>query len=88
MRGAAADWDEPAEDDYEGSSGDEAAREQEQAAAAPMSKHQKRQAQIAAAVADLEKEAVGPKSWDMRGEVRGVDRPENSLLEVAVDVER
>lgn len=39
-------------------------------------------------MAELEKDALAPKSWDMRGEVRGVDRPENSLLEVSVDVER
>lgn len=54
----------------------------------PMSKHQKRLAQIAETVAQLEKEAIGPKNWDMKGEVRGVDRPENSLLELSVDVER
>ena len=33
-------------------------------------------------------EALGPKNWDMRGEVRGQERPENSLLEAIVETER
>ena len=28
------------------------------------------------------------RPWELRGEVRGSDRPENSLLEAVVDVER
>lgn len=75
-----ADWDENGDDDY--------AESEEEAEPAVLSKHQQRQAKIAQAVSQLEEEAIGPKSWDMKGEVRALDRPENSLLGVTVDVER
>ena len=39
-------------------------------------------------IAQLEAAAVGPKSWELRGEVRATDRPANSLLEVTADVDR
>jgi len=39
-------------------------------------------------VRELEKEIVGPRSWELRGEVKSSDRPENSLLGLIADVER
>jgi U3 small nucleolar RNA-associated protein MPP10 len=53
-----------------------------------LSRHQQRQARLAEQVRQLEAEAVGEKSWELKGEVRAVDRPENSLLSVTMEVER
>lgn len=39
-------------------------------------------------IEELESELIKPKSWEYRGEVKGGDRPENSLLSVSADVER
>lgn len=36
----------------------------------------------------LEDEIVKPRSWDLSGEVKGKDRPENSLLGIVADVDR
>lgn len=36
----------------------------------------------------LEEKLLQPKKWDLRGEVVGKDRPENSLLELPTDIER
>ena len=71
-------------DDYEDSDGDQGESE----AAGPLSNHQLRQQELARKIADLEKEAIEGKKWDMMGEARGQNRPENSLLEVSLDVER
>jgi U3 small nucleolar RNA-associated protein MPP10 len=39
-------------------------------------------------LAELEASLIGPKSWELKGEVKGGERPENSLLEISVDVDR
>ena len=39
------------------------------------------------AVAALEREAMAPKAWELRGEVASKDRPVNSLLSASLDVE-
>jgi U3 small nucleolar RNA-associated protein MPP10 len=36
----------------------------------------------------IEGDLVGKKRWDMIGEVKATDRPENSLLEAVADVDR
>lgn len=36
----------------------------------------------------IEEDLVGKKRWDMIGEVKATDRPENSLLEAVADVDR
>jgi hypothetical protein len=33
-------------------------------------------------------ELIGEKPWDMRGEIKSLERPENSLLEITAQVER
>lgn len=53
-----------------------------------MSSFHKNKDKFASQIAELEKEIVGSKSWDLRGEIGGKDRPENSLLAVAADIER
>ena len=49
---------------------------------------QKQQRKLKREMAEIEKDLVAQKSWELRGEVRASDRPENSLLEVYVDVEK
>jgi U3 small nucleolar RNA-associated protein MPP10 len=49
---------------------------------------QKRQKKLMEEIAELEKGIISAKSWEMKGEVKAADRPENSLLGVYVDVER
>lgn len=55
-----------------------------------MSKHAKRQALIRKEVEQLEQENIASKEWMYTGEATSKDRPKNSLLEVAeeIDVER
>ena len=54
----------------------------------PLSSHQRRQAAMASQIRELEAELMGPRSWDLRGEVKGAERPENSLLGVTAEIER
>ena len=56
--------------------------------AVPQTSHQRHKAQLASQIKQLEAELIGPKSWELRGEVKGSDRPENSLLGVTADIER
>ena len=49
---------------------------------------QKQQRKLRREMAEIEKDLVAQKSWELRGEVKATDRPENSLLEVYVDVEK
>ena len=56
--------------------------------AATLTNHQRRKAALAAQIAELEKESIGVKEWELRGEVKSGDRPENSLLAVSADIER
>lgn len=39
-------------------------------------------------IESIEKMLVAKKEWEMRGEVKSADRPENSLLSVSADFER
>ena len=54
---------------------------------AVMSTHEKRQRELAAQIAELEQQAVGPKDWTLMGEASARARPENSLLEETLDFE-
>jgi len=53
-----------------------------------LSSHEQQKLEIAAQIDELEQEALAEKPWVMKGEAKAGDRPENSLLEVAVDVDR
>jgi U3 small nucleolar RNA-associated protein MPP10 len=54
----------------------------------PLTKHEKAKAHLSSQVAELEQELMQKKSWEMRGEVKATDRPENSLLGISADIER
>lgn len=56
--------------------------------AVPRAEMSERQRRIAEEISGLEMAAVAPKSWEYRGEVRGQDRPVDSLLTVTADVDR
>jgi U3 small nucleolar RNA-associated protein MPP10 len=50
--------------------------------------YQRRLLELGTQIQELEQELIAEKSWEMRGEVAAQHRPENSLLDVAVDVDR
>ncbi len=52
------------------------------------SSYQRRSRELANQIAELEKDLMAEKSWELKGEVKGGVRPENSLLDVSADVER
>eukprot|EP00639_Heterosigma_akashiwo_P010580 CAMPEP_0206377766 /NCGR_PEP_ID=MMETSP0294-20121207/10359_1 /ASSEMBLY_ACC=CAM_ASM_000327 /TAXON_ID=39354 /ORGANISM="Heterosigma akashiwo, Strain CCMP2393" /LENGTH=626 /DNA_ID=CAMNT_0053826317 /DNA_START=21 /DNA_END=1901 /DNA_ORIENTATION=+ len=52
------------------------------------STHQRHKEKIAEQIDELEQEALAEKPWIMKGETGAADRPENSLLEAHLDVER
>ena len=53
-----------------------------------LSSYKKQQLKKRKEIKELEADLMGAKSWDLKGEVAAKDRPENSLLEVSVDIER
>ncbi|KAL1411001.1 U3 snoRNP protein [Vanrija albida] len=53
-----------------------------------LSTHERRQRELAAQIAELEQEAIGPKDWTLLGEATSRARPENSLLEEHLDFEQ
>ena len=52
------------------------------------SKLEERMRRINEETRKIERDLVGKKRWDMIGEVKATDRPENSLLEAVADVDR
>lgn len=51
----------------------------------PLSSLEKRSERLNKRIAQLEEEAVSNKPWALKGEVAAKDRPQNSLLEEAVE---
>lgn len=43
---------------------------------------------LSSQISDLEKDLLAAKPWELRGEVRAADRPENSFLSLTADIER
>jgi U3 small nucleolar ribonucleoprotein component len=43
---------------------------------------------LSAQIAQLEGELMADKPWELRGEVKGAERPENSFLSLHADIER
>lgn len=91
------DFDFGGGDDYVDSEEDEDAEEedeqqkqkvQKQQSGQFVSSYERRTKELANQIAELEKELVAEKSWELKGEVKSGIRPENSLLDVAADVER
>lgn len=52
------------------------------------SAHERRKAQLAEEIRKLEAANVAKRDWQLSGEVRAADRPENALLEEDLDFER
>eukprot|EP01122_Echinamoeba_exundans_P014047 TRINITY_DN6284_c0_g1_i1.p1 TRINITY_DN6284_c0_g1~~TRINITY_DN6284_c0_g1_i1.p1 ORF type:complete len:383 (-),score=122.23 TRINITY_DN6284_c0_g1_i1:51-1199(-) len=52
-----------------------------------ISRFEAQQERLRRKISQLEDEAVAPKQWQLIGEVRGVKRPENSLLEETLEFE-
>lgn len=52
-----------------------------------VSRFEAQQERLRRKINQFEDEAVAPKSWQLIGEVRGVKRPENSLLEETLEFE-
>jgi U3 small nucleolar RNA-associated protein MPP10 len=75
-------------DGSEDSSGEESDDQQEEKSDKPMTSYGKEKQKLQERIADIESELVEKKSWERRGEVMSGDRPENSLLGLAVAVER
>lgn len=53
----------------------------------PKSTLEARQKRLLMKIKDLEEEAIGEKPWQLKGEVSGPNRPQNSLLEEFVEVD-
>lgn len=68
----------------EGSDEEEGSGDEEEA----LSSHQRKQRKLAARITELEAEALGPKKWELTGEVTSRARPQNSLLEAVLEHER
>lgn len=49
---------------------------------------QQRKAVLSTQIASLEEELIASKPWELRGEVKAADRPENSFLSLHADIER
>lgn len=49
---------------------------------------QQRKAALSTQIASLEEELMASKPWELRGEVKAADRPENSFLSLHADIER
>ena len=80
------DFSENGQDDYKEE--DEEEEEEEIPNAETLTAHQRHKMQLATQIKELEAELIGTKSWDLRGEIKGGDRPENSLLGINADIER
>ena len=48
----------------------------------------KHNSKIISQIQELEQEIVRPRSWDLQGEVKAAQRPENSLLQVIADFDK
>ncbi|RHZ19169.1 hypothetical protein DYB26_004149 [Aphanomyces astaci] len=53
-----------------------------------LSTHQRRSTHLHDQIKSLEDEALGDKPWALKGEVKGMARPENSLLEADLEYDR
>ena len=83
------DWEEEEEEEEE-----EEDEEEESAPAASakssgkVTATQQRNQALSSQIASLEEELMSAKPWELRGEVKAADRPENSFLELHADIER
>ena len=76
------------EDEENESAGAAAAATKAAAKPGKVTATQQRNQALSSQIADLEEELMGAKPWELRGEVKASDRPENSFLELHADIER
>ncbi|CAN0513326.1 unnamed protein product, partial [Ectocarpus sp. 12 AP-2014] len=83
---AESDGDDVDDEGDEDASNDEGEEEEEEAGV--LSAHVQHSRRMKSKISDQERELLAEKPWALRGEVHSHDRPQNSLLEATVDVER
>mmetsp|Transcript_116521 Transcript_116521/g.228626 ORF Transcript_116521/g.228626 Transcript_116521/m.228626 type:complete len:690 (+) Transcript_116521:28-2097(+) len=76
---------EDASDEEGGEGNSTAAKDQNASVSRPSSK---RHQMLFSQIADLEEDLMAAKPWELRGEVKAADRPENSFLSLHADIER
>lgn len=81
------DWDEEDEED-EGEGGASGGAVSAPAKSGKVTATQQRNQALSTQIASLEEELMSTKPWELRGEVKAADRPENSFLELHADIER
>lgn len=79
------DEEEDAESEGRGRGGDKAKVEN---APARLTTASRRNQALAAQISELEGDLMAEKPWELRGEVKAGDRPENSFLGLHADIER
>ncbi|CAN0390344.1 unnamed protein product [Ectocarpus sp. 12 AP-2014] len=86
---AESDGDDVDDEGDEHASNDEGEEEEEEEEeAGVLSAHVHHSRRMKSKISDQERELLAEKPWALRGEVHSHDRPQNSLLEATVDVER
>ncbi|CAM9269203.1 unnamed protein product [Choristocarpus tenellus] len=68
--------------------GGEEEEEEEEREEEELTLHAEKARKMKLKVSELERELLAEKPWALKGEIRAKDRPENSLLEASVDVDR
>ena len=71
-----------------GYNSDSSSGEKDDARLQKLSGYEAEQEKMKSTIAQLEADLVKEKSWDLRGEAKGKERPENSLLGLNVQVEK
>jgi U3 small nucleolar RNA-associated protein MPP10 len=77
--------DDEADEEGRGRSGDKAKSD---AVPARVTAASRRNQALAAQISELEGDLMAEKPWELRGEVKAGDRPENSFLGLHADIER
>jgi U3 small nucleolar RNA-associated protein MPP10 len=72
----------------EGSDNEASGAKRTTGASAAATKANRRETALSAQIAQLEGELMADKPWELRGEVKGAERPENSFLSLHADIER
>jgi U3 small nucleolar RNA-associated protein MPP10 len=80
--------DDEEEEEEEEASNEESDQSEKEEESAPQTNYQRRKEALRSQIEELEQQTMATKDWELRGEVKSRDRPENSLLAVSADIER
>lgn len=80
-----SDSDRSDDEDDDESAGDAKKRPDDDDDTAERSTHEHRQERLRLRIQDMEEQAMGEKSWQLRGEINSENRPQNSLLEEVLE---